>query len=362
VDSSPGDQFNLKLEPGPLNFAIETMIYAISFYIFPMYFNYKTEGFKMSKKIKISTIVPALIQPANNSAEDFVIQVSKHIRNELEKVLPERPDFILLPEICDAPADETAGFTRQDFFRVRGNRIYDMLAEIAVQNNCNIGYSTDYFDPAGKLVNGIRFISRSGKLLGGYEKNFLTIGEMEEGIKAGTKHQVIETDCGRIAGVICFDLNFDELRLAYAAQQPDIIMFSSFYHGGLMQQYWAYSCRSFFVGAVSPSLIMPSAIIAPNGRTLAETTNYFNHVTAVINLDRVLLHLDYNWPKLTEIKKKYGPEVEIDDTGKLASVLLYSNSDDFTAADLVREYELEPLDDYLSRAAAMAKNPAYQYL
>lgn len=315
----------------------------------------------MSEKIKISTIVPPLIRPDSGSAEAFVVQVSKHIRNELEKVLPERPDFILLPEVCDVPADETSGFSRQEFFRIRGNRIYDMLAETAAQNNCNIGYSTDFFDPEGKLVNGIRFIGRSGKLLGGYQKNFPTTGEMEEGIKAGTKHQVIKTDCGKLAGVICFDLNFDELRLAYAAQQPDIIMFSSFYHGGLMQQYWAYSCRSFFVGAVSPSLTMPSAIIAPNGRVLAETTNYFNYATAVINLDRVLLHLDFNWPKLTEIKKKYGPAVEIDDTGKLASVLLYSNSDDFTAADLVREYELETLDDYLLRAGAMAKNTAYQY-
>ena len=316
----------------------------------------------MSKKIKISTIVPPLIRPESRSAEAFVVQVSKHLRNELEKVLPDRPDFVLLPEVCDVPADETSGFSRQDFFRARGNLIYDMLAETAAQHNCNIGYSTNYFDNGGSLVNGTRFISRSGKLLGGYEKNFPTIGEMEEGVKAGTKHQIIETDCGRIAGVICFDLNFDELRLAYAAQQPDIIMFSSFYHGGLMQQYWAYSCRSFFVGSVSPSLIMPSAIIAPNGRILAETTNYFNYATAVINLDRVLLHLDYNWPKLTELKKKYGPEVEIDDTGKLASVLLYSNSDDFTVADLVREYELEPLDDYLKRAGAVAKNPANQYI
>jgi len=316
----------------------------------------------MSKKIKISTIVPSLIQPASNSAEDFVIQVSKHLRNELEMVLPEQPDFILLPEMCDVPLNEPAGFSKQDFFRVRANCIYDMLTEIAVQNNCNIGYCTDYFDSDGKLVNGTRFISRSGKLLGGYEKNFPTIGEMEEGIKAGTKHQVIETDCGKIAGVICFDLNFDELRLAYAAQQPDITMFSSFYHGGLMQQYWAYSCRSFFVGAVLPSLTMPSAIIAPNGRILAETTNYFNFVSAVINLDRVLLHLDYNWPKLTEIKKKYGSEVEIDDSGKLGSVLLYSNSDDFTVADLIHEYELELLDDYLKRAGTMVKNPANQYI
>ena len=315
----------------------------------------------MFKKIKISTIVPPLIRPESRSAEAFVVQVSKHLRNELDKVLPEHPDFILLPEVCDVPADETSGVSRQDFFRARGNLIYDMLAETAAQNNCNIGYSTNFFDNGGSLVNGTRFISRSGKLLGGYEKNFPTIGEMEEGVKAGKKHQVIETDCGRIAGVICFDLNFDELRLAYAAQQPDIIMFSSFYHGGLMQQYWAYSCRSFFAGAVLPSLTMPSAIIAPDGRILAETTNYFNYATAVINLDRVLLHLDYNWPKLTEIKKKYGPEVEIDDTGKLASVLLYSNSEDFSAADLVREYKLETLDDYLQRAGAMAKNPAYQY-
>ena len=59
----------------------------------------------MSKKIKISTIVPPLIRPESRSAEAFVVQVSKHLRNELEKVLPDRPDFILLPEVCDVPAE-----------------------------------------------------------------------------------------------------------------------------------------------------------------------------------------------------------------------------------------------------------------
>lgn len=73
-------------------------------------------------------------------------------------------------------------------------------------------------------------------------------------------------------------------------------------------------------------------------------------MTATINLDRQLLHLDYNKPKLDQLKRKYGELVTIDDIGELGSVLLYSNSVEFTVSDLMFEYELESLDDYLDRA------------
>src|SRR4030042_1464053 len=107
--------------------------------------------------------------------------------------------------------------------------------------------------------------------------------------------------------IICFDLNFDELRLQFAAKKPDIILFSSMYHGGLVQNLWAYSCRAYFIGSVYKG--NPSEIRDPTGKIMAASTNYYDFAVARINLDSKLVHLDYNRPKFTALKEKYGPGV-----------------------------------------------------
>src|SRR5690606_5272866 len=103
------------------------------------------------------------------------------------------------------------------------------------------------------LRNSLILLDRKGKLAGTYNKNFPTIYEMDAGIIPGKEVSVIQCDFGKVALAICFDLNFDELRLQYAKAKPDIVLFSSVYHGGLMQGAWAYSCRSYFVSAIGDS-------------------------------------------------------------------------------------------------------------
>ena len=128
------------------------------------------------------------------------------------------------------------------------------------------------------------------KLQAPYDKNHPTIGEIEQGKLPGTKVPIIECDFGRVAAVICFDLNFDRLREQVKAAKPDLILFSSNYHGGLMQGYWAYSCRSHFVGSIRR--IAPSEIRNPLGNVIATNTDYFDYAVADVNLDCELVHLD----------------------------------------------------------------------
>src|SRR5699024_11117465 len=118
---------------------------------------------------------------------------------------------------------------------------------------------------------------------------------------------------------ICFDLNFEELREKYANSKPDILLFSSTYHGGLMQPYWAYTCRTHFVGSIGNFL--PSPIISPMGQQIDSTTNYHSFATATVNLDCEVVHIDYHRKKFQEIKRKYGPKVTINDSGYLGVVL-----------------------------------------
>ena len=149
--------------------------------------------------------------------------------------------------------------------------------------------------------------------------------------------------------VICYDLNFTDLLNRYAVQKPDILVFSSMYHGGLMQSYWAYQCRSYFVGAMGPREI-PSEIRNPLGEVVASSTNYFDYTVATINLDRKLVHLDNNWDHLKRLKEKYGDSVTITDPGKLGPVLITSEHETVSAEEMTKEFGMELLDDYFNRS------------
>ena len=83
---------------------------------------------------------------------------------------------------------------------------------------------------------------------------------------------LIECDFGRVGSAICFDLNFSEIRQRYEQARPDLLIFPSMYHGGLMQAYWAYACRAHLVTAVCG---LPSAILSPVGNELASHDKLF---------------------------------------------------------------------------------------
>ena len=308
----------------------------------------------MANHVKISTIGPR--PPAGNPGpgQAAVQQIIALWEERLAQVLPDRPDLIVVPEASDRyPAHSTD--ERLAYYRVRGNQVRDFFADVARRHRCHIAYSAAREMPDGTWRNSAQVIGRDGQVLGIYDKNHPVITETTEGgILCGRDAPLIECDFGRVACAICFDLNFDELRLQYAQARPDLILFSSMYHGGLMQGYWAYSCRAHMVTAVAG---MPSAILSPLGHVLASTTNYFDHVTATVNLDCKVAHLDFNWEKLASLKARYGTGVSIFDPGYLGSVLVTSETDDKTSDDLIREFEIELLDDYWARSLAHHHDP-----
>ena len=73
---------------------------------------------------------------------------------------------------------------------------------------------------------------------------------------------------------------------------------------------------------------------------------------ATVNLDRRLAHLDGNWEKLRALKKKYGDAVSVKDPGQLGAVLITSDDDSITVDQMVKEFEIELLDDFFDRSRA----------
>ena len=294
------------------------------------------------RHVTVATIgnVPSELKSENK--QEIVNHVIAFWKKELKQVLPDKPDLIVLPEFCDLSGEG------EDYLRVRKNQVLDYFSSVAKSNHCYIAFGMQREEKEGLWRNSCVVIDRNGGIAGIYNKNFPTIMEMESGIKACDEAPVIKCDFGRVAIAICYDLNFDELRLRYIKEKPDLILFSSMYHGGVAQNIWAYSCRAYFVGSVYRQT--PSEIRNPMGQVIASSTNYFDFAVARINLDCELVHLDYNWEKLTALKEKYGTGVTVSDPGELASVLVTSEESKITADGMIKEFGIEPLDEYLNRA------------
>ncbi len=310
----------------------------------------------MSRHVKISTLC-APLHPvgAGASPEAAVVEMIRFWREQVELVLPDQPDLIVLPELCDRPLDLPEE-QMDAYYAARGNRVQDALAELARAHHCYLTYSALIEKPDGFRRNAVVLLDRRGEIAGEYHKNHVMVEERtQHNTLYGRDIALFDCDFGRMGCVICFDLNFDELRLRYKAAKPDLLIFSSIFNGGLMQPYWAFSCRAHLVSAIGGGTL--GSIISPLGQTLTQTTNYFPFTTATVNLDCAVAHLDYNWDKLRAMKAKYGVGVKVTDPGCLGSVLVSAESPELTIDGLIAEFGLELLDDYLARADAHRHAP-----
>lgn len=326
---------------------------SIIYIILLLSFTYPVNAKRYVKIATIGAVSPHL--GLNQKPQKSVEQMIDFWRRELARVLPDHPDLIVMPEVCDRPR----GLNTEEqfkYYQVRKDQVLDYFRTVAKGNHCNIAFGMKRQVDDGSWRNSCIIINREGEIIDIYNKNFPTIMEMEAGIKAGNKASVIHLDFGTVGCAICFDLNFDELRQRYAEQKPDIIVFPSMYHGGLAQANWAYSCRAFFVGAVGIGNL-PSEILNPMGKVVAKTTNYFHFTVGTINLDYCLAHLDYNWAKLRAMKEKYGENVIISDPGEIGSVLLTSEHETISIEEMVKEFEITLLDEYLSNSREYRHKP-----
>ena len=300
------------------------------------------------RKFKIAVLGPTPPPEYPSLAKSFPL-LRKHWERHLDPVLPGQPELIVLPECCNRfPA-----MSMQDrlvYYREYSEKSLEFFRQQAVDNHCMIAYSAYRPLPDGTARNSTQLLDSNGRILAVYDKNYPVVEETTlQGILPGEKEVTVETALGKIGFATCFDLNFTELLERYVKKDPDLILFSSMYHGGLMQRYWAYSCGSYFAGAVANHLC---SILDPLGEEIACSTNYTAFAAAEINTDFALVHLDYNRGKLLQLQKKYGRKVSITDPGRLGCVLLTSETPEKTAGEMVQEFGIERLEDYFTRAAA----------
>ena len=256
----------------------------------------------------------------------------------LEQAALDRPDIVCLPE-CFTGLDAEAAET------VPGPTV-EALGEVARRHGmyvvCPIARRQD-----GRIYNAAVLLDRRGEPVGAYHKIHPTLGELELGVTPGTEATVLETDFGRVGFAICYDLNFRDVIEGAAAGGAEIVFFPSMYRGGLQLQVWAHDFGVFIVSAYGGE---GSAIVDPLGRVLLQSQTHQRIISRVLNLDRLLCHIDFNQQQWLALKQKYGDGVEIDVATPEAIFALVSHLPDVSATDIAREFELETRRDYFRRA------------
>lgn len=305
----------------------------------------------MAKSIRVSTIAWSAGSAGLNSLDD----THEKLTELLEEAARAKPDLVALTEFCNIHGGSEWTEQLQPIPGPTSN----LCAEIAKKHGMYIVCSIP--EQAGDLKrNTSAFIGRDGQIVGKYYKYQPTIGEMEAGIMPGEEAHVFDLDFGKVGAAICFDLKFVETAQRLAAQRARLCVFSSMFIGGIRLQHWARDFGMYLLSSVPAH----SYLVDMSGRVLAETGSEINQVsagllppiaTAVINMDRMQFHLDYNQDKLPEIIRKYGPGVEIEVYYPEAHFTLASVMEDVTVEDLIREFELEPWLDYLDRARGIKR-------
>lgn len=233
--------------------------------------------------------------------------------------------------------------------------ILEAYRNFARENHCTVVGAARTLCPEPR--QSLIYYGPDGEKLGIYHKMFPTPEAIKGGTIPGDGAVVVESPVGRLGGALCYDLNFDDLRDQYIQLQPQILCFSSYYHGGPLMSNWAFRTGAFVVGAIKD---IGSEIYDPLGRRICATTFYYRIARARINIDYIYCHGGSgNAEKYPEIMRKYGKKVLIDHDSPSACGIIYSCTEEFSAQDLAAEFELVPLQGTLNfsrevRAKALA--------
>ncbi len=221
----------------------------------------------------------------------------------------------------------------------------------ARENHCTVVGASRTLCPEPR--QSLIFYGPDGEKLGIYHKMFPTPEAIRAGTVPGDGAVVVDTPAGRLGGILCYDLNFDELRDQYTALAPQVLCFSSYYHGGTVMSNWAFRTGAFLAGAIKD---IGSEIYDPLGRRINASTYYHQIARARINLDYIFCHGgNNNSEKYPEIMRKYGKKVLIDHDSPSACGIIYSCTEEFTAQDLAREFELVPMSEMLRKSREIRK-------
>ncbi len=255
----------------------------------------------MARNVKISL---AMHQPISGDEPGRLRAALKSMGDCVDHSAALGSELVAFPEIC-------AQFGSSDRWKFEGLDGPTLTAMAAKARRHGIYVVCPLPTMDGELRrNSSVLIGRDGVIVGVYHKNFPTHGELNVGIVPGTETPVFETDFGRVGLSICFDLNYWEIGSGLCANRAELVIWSSMWTGRRMMGKWAMEF-GFHMGGVHAQaaafIDMAGREVAHGERTVSDRTGATSLITATLDLDRRLLHHDYNIARLQPLYAKYGP-------------------------------------------------------
>ncbi|MHC4874027.1 MAG: carbon-nitrogen hydrolase family protein [Planctomycetota bacterium] len=204
------------------------------------------------------------------------------------------------------------------------------------------------------LTNSFFLISKTGEVLGSYEKIYPTNEELDENVRPGSP-SVIEWEGLKVGGAICFDSQFEYTFSSQAELGADLFLMPSLWPGGDQLNHFAFK----YSAPIILSYPAWSRIIDITGKELAvgggrwETLRFgFGSpvIMADINFDKVALSANHNQPKMVEVEKKYGSKIKVEFDQQNTTFFMESLADDLTVADVMADFDLISRKDMLAQA------------
>lgn len=259
--------------------------------------------------------------------------VLHHIRREVEPALAWRPDLLLLPESCDRPLDLAAADV-QRWESDSAPEVHAMLSEVARKHSLVVAYG------AGR--DALVVLEKDGSVGGTHRAT------------AARDMALISCSMGTLGCVLTDDLHAEAVMSRYRELRPDLLLLASRFPGGMLEQYWAFACRSHLASAVlfRSDLRLPCRIVSPVGAILAASTTAQTHARAEVNFDCAVVHLDGNREKLFRLQAERGEGISISDPGNHGGVCVCNESASGTIGEVLAEARVETIDQYFERYLA----------
>lgn len=158
-----------------------------------------------------------------DTRKNFRTTCEKNMRdslNGIERAAKENPDIIVLTE---GFYRRRTGLTGLNGYLSIHDEPIKRLQEKAKIHHTYIAFSFNEIAEGKKYNTGV-LIDREGEIQGIYRKTHFTMSEWEDGMVPGTELPVFETDFGKVAFAICWDMWFPELIREYMKKGVRVLL------------------------------------------------------------------------------------------------------------------------------------------
>jgi Carbon-nitrogen hydrolase len=297
----------------------------------------------MQKQKIYSPMIAVVSLDSAKFHDDSMAQRMRRITKFIADAALDKPDLILLPESCLSGLGKLKNV--QSFIK-RDDKYFNKFKELSKKYKIYISAAV-LFANNNKTYNSVLLFNPLGKLEYIYNKSYLTPSELAAGLTPGSPLQKCwDAPWGKTAFAICYDLNFAKLFENYHKQNVQLLLFPSYFPGGMVLKQRALFMRAF--AASSHGQGFESVFVDRVGREFARANMLDPVITRKINLNSAVVRFEP--AKFRKIKNKFGKAVEIEVCRPEGFAVISVPDLKVDVQDIMREYQLMDLDAWYKKS------------